>query len=366
MKQETIEKQIETIREEIRKTPYHKGTEHYVGRLRAKIARLKDQLLEKRLNSGGGGGGGYAVGKSGDATVVLVGFPSVGKSTLLNALTEADSKTAEYPFTTLSVVPGMMNYHGAKIQILDVPGLILGASIGRGRGKEVLSVVRTADLILFLIDGQETAQLEKMKTELEEAGVRAGQEKPSLIINKKNKGGILIKNPSSLSGFSAETAIEIIQEFRLKNAEIIIESDKIDQAEFIDALAGNRVYLPQLTVINKKDLLTKKAIQKIKEKWPKAIFISALKDEELMALKNAIFQKLQLKRIYLKPIKAEPDFQEPLIIRGEITVAKLRDCLAEEISEGKKAYLWGKSAKFSHQLVSENHILADEDIISFR
>ena len=365
MKQETIEKQIEAIREEIRKTPYHKGTEHYVGRLRAKIARLKDQLLEKRL-SGGGGGDGYAVGKSGNATVVLAGFPSVGKSTLLNALTKANSKTAEYPFTTLSVVPGMMNYHGAKIQILDVPGLISGASAGRGRGKEVLSVMRTADLILFLIDGRKMTQLEKMKTELKKAGIRIDQKKPALIINKKNKGGILIKNPSFLSGFSTETATGIAQEFRLKNAEIIIPADGIDEAKFIDALAGNRVYLPQLVVVNKRDLLTEKTIKKVREEWPDAVLISALKNEELVELKKAIFRKLQLKRIYLKPIKAEPDYQEPLIMRGKVTVGRVRDYLTEEISESKKAYLWGRSAKFARQLVGENHILADEDVISFR
>ena len=166
MDEQRMSDQIKSLKAEISATPHHKGTEHYIGRLRAKIARLEDQLFSKRLKSGGGGGSGYAVGKSGDATVVLVGLPSVGKSTLLNQLTDAKSKTAHYPFTTLTVIPGMMSYRGAQIQMLDVPGLISGAAVGRGRGKEVLSVVRIADLILFLVDSENIDQAEVVIKEL--------------------------------------------------------------------------------------------------------------------------------------------------------------------------------------------------------
>src|SRR5207249_9523604 len=147
----TIEDQIKAIEDEIAKTQYNKATHHHIGKLKAKMARLKEELQLRQLK-GGGGGPSYAVKKSGHATVGLVGFPSVGKSTLLNQITDAVSEVAAYAFTTVTVIPGVMEYRGAKIQILDMPGLIHGASKGKGRGREVLSVTRGCDLIRLMVD----------------------------------------------------------------------------------------------------------------------------------------------------------------------------------------------------------------------
>src|SRR5215213_12008171 len=108
-----IPEKIKEIQEQIHKTQINKATEFHVGLLKAKIARLKREMEENthgRVVSTGGASAGFDVRKAGDATVVLIGFPSVGKSTLLNALTNAKSKTGAYSFTTLTAVPGMLDY----------------------------------------------------------------------------------------------------------------------------------------------------------------------------------------------------------------------------------------------------------------
>ena len=70
-------------------------------------------------------------------TMNAAGFPSVGKSSLLTLLTGTESEAAAYEFTTLTCIPGVIHYNDAKIQLLDLPGIIEGAAQGKGRGRQV-------------------------------------------------------------------------------------------------------------------------------------------------------------------------------------------------------------------------------------
>jgi len=88
----------------------------------------------------------------GHGRVALIGFPSVGKSTLLSTLTGTDSEAAAYEFTTLTCIPGVIHYNDSKIQLLDLPGIIEGASQGKGRGRQVIAVAKSADLIMMVLD----------------------------------------------------------------------------------------------------------------------------------------------------------------------------------------------------------------------
>lgn len=86
------------------------------------------------------------------ADVGLVGYPNVGKSTLLSTITNAKPKIANYPFTTLTPNLGVVSQHGNSFIIADIPGLIEGASEGIGLGYEFLKHVERVRLILHMVD----------------------------------------------------------------------------------------------------------------------------------------------------------------------------------------------------------------------
>jgi len=143
---------IADIEREIARTQKNKATEGHLGLLKAKLAKYRNQLIEDASSSSGGKGEGFDVMKSGNARVAMVGFPSVGKSTLLSTVTKTESAQASYEITTLTCIPGVIEFNDAKIQLLDLPGIIEGAAKGKGRGKRVIAVARTADLILMVVD----------------------------------------------------------------------------------------------------------------------------------------------------------------------------------------------------------------------
>ena len=363
MEQEKIEQKIEEIEEQIRSLPYHKGTEHHIGKLKAQLAKLRKQVIGKS-QSGKSGGGGFAVRKQGDATVVLVGFPSVGKSTFLNQLTNAESKVGAYPFTTLDVIPGMLEYRQAKIQIFDVPGLITGASTGKGGGKEILSVVRIADLLLLIASAENPETFEIMEQELYSAGVRLNNIRPKITFEKKLKGGIEILGNTGLSEAEIKS---IVREFKMPNIKISFQQ-KVTQDELIDSLIGNRAYVLAIRVISKSDLISLKRKQEIIEKFGQdgLLFISSKNNIGIEELKQTIFKKLQLIRIYLRQSLTTKPENEPLVCKKGITVIgaaeKISNALANEI---KGAKIKGASARYPNQIVGLRHILKDKDQIFF-
>lgn len=343
-----ITEQILNIEKEIRETPYHKGTEHYIGKQRAKLARLREKQLEDAIKSKGGSGGGYAVRQQGDATIVLVGPPSAGKSTLLNKLTNAKSKIASYEFTTLTVVPGMLEYKDAKLQILDVPGLIEGAEIGKGKGREVLSVVRGANLLVLISDIQRPNVFKNIESALYESGIRINTSPPLVNIEKKVKGGIHIHS-NIKQDISKETIKEMARSFRIPNGEIVIK-EKLTMDRLIDAFSKNRIYIPAIYVINKSDMVKtsqKKKFNNID------IVISSKKGLKINEFKELVWEKLELVRVYLIKDKEKPHNNSPIIMKKEQTLADVALKIGEEFAEEKeKAIIWGQGSKFPGQEIS--------------
>ena len=361
-----LEEEIEDLREEIASTPYNKSTEEHIGRLKSKLAEKKEEL-EKRQQQSGGSSGGYHVEKHGDATVALVGFPSVGKSTLLNALTNADSETGEYEFTTLGVNPGMLQYNGASIQLLDVPGLIEGAASGRGGGQEVLSVVRTADLVLIVLSVFELEQYDRLTDELYNNHIRIDTSPPRVSVTEKGKGGIKVTSSVELP-IDEETVKTVCREHGYVNADVTI-NESLDLDRLIDGLMDNRVYLPSVVVVNKVDLIDPDYAATITDELDargidheEAVFISADQEKGLDALADRIWNELGLMRVYMDKPGRGVDYDEPLILPAGSTVWDAVEKLGFT-DRFRMARVTGPSAQHDDQQVGQDHVLADEDIL---
>ncbi|MEM2974481.1 MAG: GTP-binding protein [Candidatus Micrarchaeia archaeon] len=363
-----LEEDIALLEKEMATTKYHKGTEHHFALMKARLARMK-ALLAGRKRAGGGKG--FSVRKHGDATVVMVGLPSVGKSTILNKLTSAQSRVAEWEFTTKEVIPGMLEYEGANIQLLDIPGIIGGAASGKGRGKEVIGVVRTADLLLFVVDEGRVNMLYEILDELESAGVRIDKKPPEIIIKKKTSGGLSISGRPQMSD---QMARAIAKEFGLLNADIIFR-DKTTADQFIDFLSGNCVYIPSIVVLNKIDSIPGQKVEEIissmKSSVQKDIIpISAEKGTNLEFLKYGIYKKLNLIRVF--PMRGargkgmdEDTKREPMILKEGATISDVCEKIHKDLRRNfKYALVWGKSVRFGGQRVGLTHRVSDGDIIT--
>lgn len=354
--------EIQELEGELSKTKYNKRTQFHIGLVKAKIAKLKEKEITR--SKGGKGGEGYAVRKSGDATVILVGFPSSGKSTLLNVLTGADSPVGAYEFTTLKVIPGMLHYKQAHIQILDVPGIIRGAALGKGRGKEVLAVMQNADLSIILIDVLRPQALDVLKKELCDAHIRLNQRKPDVKIIRTTKGGIKIGKTLRLTWLTDEMIKGILNEFRLNNADIVIRED-ITVDQLIDVIENNKHYIPGLIVLNKVDLADESRLNGLIAETKPDICISADQQVNTDMLKDMIFNKLGFIRIYCKEISGKPDMDEPLILRSGATLRSMCERLHKDfITQFKYARIWSKHSKVPGQrIINLGHKLHDEDIV---
>ncbi|CUG92463.1 50S ribosome-binding GTPase, putative [Bodo saltans] len=356
------------IEEEIARTQKNKKTEYHVGRLKGQLARIKTEMLDNAARAAGArGGDGFDVRKSGDVRCALVGFPSVGKSSFLNKVTNTQSEAANYEFTTLTCIPGKLYHNGTEIQILDLPGIIEGAAEGKGRGRQVIATARTADLIILMLDaGKAEAQRSKIEYELESVGIRLNQKFPNVTFKKKPScsqnsinytATIPLKN-----GLNESLAKEILKDYKIHNADVVVRED-ITVDEFIDVIEGNRRYMPCLYVYNKIDMIPIEEVERL-GKLPHGVVLSLTWDLNLDEVIEEIWEHLNIIRIYTKKHGFPPDFTKPFVVKRNASVKHICNRIHKDIAARfKYALVWGQSAKHQPQRVGIAHTLEDEDVL---
>jgi hypothetical protein len=301
----TIPEKIAALEEMLAIMPKHKGTDHLRAKLRARIAQLSGasgkRLATKRTST--------VIPKEGAAQIAVIGLPNVGKSQLVSQVTNASPTVADYPFTTQSATPGMMEFENIKIQLIDTPPLAPSVDFW------LPPLLRRADSLLIMVDLSSNPidqmeaiikQLEKMRIVLGEGG--AGEDSESIIWYKK--------------------ALIVANKLDLDNA----------QANFT---ALQNKYGGQFPIVA----------------------ISAKHGTGLEELKASIYQFLDIIRVYTKAPGKKPVFTNPIVIRRGSTLEEAAAEVHKDFRDKLKyARLWG-SGKHDGIMVKRDHVLQDGDII---
>ena len=362
---------LKELEQEMSRTQRNKATEYHLGQLKAKVAKLRTQILEGSSAGGAAAGVGFDVQKTGHARVAMIGFPSVGKSTLLTKLTGTESVAAAYEFTTLTCVPGNLYHKGTKIQVLDLPGIIEGASQGKGRGRQVIAVAKSSDLVIIMLDAgkeQEKNHRAILEHELETVGIRLNRAPPQIYFRRQKTGGIKFSSMVPLTRLGPDpqhTVESILREYRLHNSEVLFREDcGVD--DLIDVIEGNRKYVSAVYVWNKADTVSIEDVDRL-SRQPHSIVVAASADLNLDRLIEKIWEYLSLTRVYTKRRGEGPDFEEPVVLtagRHGVSVESLCTQIHRSLAQDfKYAIVWGSSTKHSPQHVGLAHMLQDEDVV---
>mmetsp|Transcript_117201 Transcript_117201/g.336226 ORF Transcript_117201/g.336226 Transcript_117201/m.336226 type:complete len:411 (+) Transcript_117201:119-1351(+) len=359
---------IAEIEAEMARTQKNKATTTHLGALKAKLCQLRRQLLEPEGGSGGKKCPGFEVQKMGDARVGLVGFPSVGKSSLLTALTGVESEAASYDFTTLTCIPGVIHYNDVRIQLLDLPGIIVGAAAGAGRGRQVIATAKSCDIILMVLDPtKEDTQKELLTRELEQIGIRLNKKPPDISFTKTKGGGLKFNATVPLTYFDKDQCQSVLNQYKIYNADVVVREDcTVD--DFIDVMDGNRKYCKCLYVYNKIDMLRMEEVDAI-ARLPMSVVISVYRKWNLDYLLERLWDEMEIVRVYTKRKGEFPDFKEPIVItpqRGnkQMTVENAVMLLHKSMLEDfKSAMVWGASVKTMPAICGLKHIVKDEDVV---
>lgn len=302
------EAKIEALQGMLAIMPKHKGTDKLHAELRRKIAKFSQEAEKKYATARRAG---FYISREGAGQVILVGPANVGKSQLLAAVTEAIPEIAEYPFTTQTLIPGMMKFEDIQVQLVDTP------PIGHREVRILLAnALRNADLIAIVIDLslEPVSQVEAALQELREARIEP------------------------LMGGAAQVTLGSYPK------KMLIVGNKND----LEVSNGNwEILWSQYAKL-----------------FPIAS-ISAKEGSGLEELKRTVYQALNVIRVYTKTPGSKADLTDPMILEKGNTIEEAAESIHKDFrSKLKYAVVWG-SGKYDGQRVSRGHVLQDGDIIEF-
>ncbi len=322
----SIEEKIKCLEEFLSLVPKHKATEKIVALNKSRLAKLRrDQDSEKaRVKSISKMVSPFSIKKEGLQIILISDYhtPGVGKTSLLNLLTGA-AKEKIGKFTAIPEI-GIYEYDKIRYQIVDMPSIMEGASIGIGNGKEIISQLRASDMLCFCVDLSRDykEQMDLLLSELSKSHLRINVPPPPITIEKSgsNKIQVFYLTSESKDNKNIEELTERIREIThaggIRNA-VVRVFGKITLDNIVDTLNSSVVYKKAIILGTKGDLsLTENTFHNLKEsysnKFPLIIGTSARKNGIPNNFGEVILNYLKKIKVYTmnKSIVAE----KPLIL----------------------------------------------------
>ncbi|MFX1408861.1 MAG: GTPase [Promethearchaeota archaeon] len=377
----SLEERIKKLEEFLSLVPKHKATEKIVALNRSRLAKLKRELEKRKIRlktSTGKQISPFSIKKEGLQIILISDYhtPGVGKTSLLNLLTGA-AKDSMGKFTTIPEI-GIYEYNKIRFQIVDMPSIMEGASTGVGNGKEILSQLRSCDLICFCIDLSRNyeEQMSLMLNELSNADIRINIVPPPITIEKTGANKIQVfyltkeaKEENENIEELTDKIKEIFQESGIRNA-IVRVYGKITLENVVDALSSSVVYKKAIIFGTKGDLpQTQETFKNLKkaysDKFPLIIGSSVLKSEIPDNLGDTILQFLEKIKIYTMHNGDIAD--KPLILDTHPSMPTVKD-VAMKIHRSfyelfDYAVIIRKGARQNRKKVGLDYDLEDNDII---
>ncbi|MFH1630680.1 MAG: GTPase [Candidatus Aenigmatarchaeota archaeon] len=217
----TTEEKILALEEMLRFMPRHHGSEKALAELRHRMSKLKKQVVAQAKAKRGSRKQG--VQKEGDAQVCLIGFTNSGKSWLLAKLTDAKPEISDYSYTTKKPHVGMMDYHGIKIQLVELPATFAPNDMSVARtANAIVYVIRNNSEKIDLLKPMEDNYLKKTRSitvNPREETVELIKEKiwhmlRLILVLTKDKKPMSLQRGASVQDFAAKIHKDFIKDFR--------------------------------------------------------------------------------------------------------------------------------------------------------
>ncbi len=305
---QTTSEKLEIMDEMMSVIPKHKGTDKLRADLRKRISKLKTAPQSKkgaaRKESA------FNISKEGAGQVVVAGPPNVGKSSLVDALTNASPEISPSPHSTWNPLPGMMQVNDIQIQLIDTPPLNPDY-IDKG----LFDLLRRADMVLLVVDIQSDPfqQLEE-----------------SADIFRNNRIA-----PERLKHLYEN-------EPKMRFLPFHVIANKTDSTEFDE----NIEIFDEL----------------LEDNWP-YLAVSAQTGRNLDRIGDIVFQRLEIIRVYSKTPGKPADMTAPFILKKGQTVEVFAANVHKELAtKMKTARIWGQGV-YDGQMVQRDHTLSDGDIV---